>query len=178
MKGFHFDRDRDRYAVAHVALRRLLGAYLVIPPEEVALTRGACPLCAEPHGRPEVAGNPLHFSLSHSGDLALLGFAATPVGVDTEQVPAPKVVKELAGSLHPRETAELAALPYGDRPVAFARAWARKEAYLKGTGTGLAVSPAADYVGTGALPGAQPPGWKLADVPVGGTHAAAVAYRG
>lgn len=171
--------DRERYAASHIALRRLLGAYLDRDPAGVALGRDTCPTCGGPHGRPVVAdggdGVP-HFSLSHSGDLALLAFAAVPVGADVETLPALSSVNDIAGALHPRERDELAALPDDDRRVAFARCWVRKEAYLKGTGHGLSAGLDTRYVGTGPTPAALP-GWTLTDVPVPFGHCAAIAHR-
>ncbi|MET8677420.1 4'-phosphopantetheinyl transferase superfamily protein [Streptomyces sp. NPDC004647] len=168
--------DRDRYRVAHLALRRLLGAYLDRDPAAVELGREPCPGCGGPHGRPAVPGAPLHFSLSHSGDLALLAFAGTPVGIDVEQVPSPGTAAEVARALHPAERAELAETPDALLPAAFARCWTRKEAYLKGTGTGLAENPAVTYVSAGPVP-ACPPGWTVTDIPVPADYAAACAVR-
>ena len=55
--------------------------------------------------------------------------------------------------------------------------WTRKEAYLKGIGTGLARGVAADYLGaTGLAP--LPAGWSVLDVPVPDGHAAAAAVLG
>jgi 4'-phosphopantetheinyl transferase len=174
--SFHQDVDRDRYRVAHVALRRLLGAYLGSDPAGVELLREPCPNCGGPHGRPAVAGTAPHFSLSHSGDLVLLAFSDTPVGVDVELVPSSATVEEVATALHPRERSELAALAGDLRPASFARCWTRKEAYLKGTGTGLAESPSVTYVGAGAAP-VHPPGWLLGDVAVPPDYAAACAVH-
>ncbi|MFE9539297.1 4'-phosphopantetheinyl transferase family protein [Streptomyces sp. NPDC006691] len=174
--AFRSPADRDRYAAAHLALRRLLGSYLDIDPADVVLGREPCPLCAEPHGRPAVPGSDLHFSLSHSGDQVLLAFGPTPVGVDVERLPDAAVADELAATLHPRETAELGRLASPeDRVAGFGRCWCRKEAYLKGIGTGLGVSPDVDYLGTGHRP-AVLTGWTLVDLRVAGGYAAAVAY--
>jgi len=166
--------DRDRYAAAHIALRRLLGGYLGAPPEAVAIGREPCPLCPEQHGRPAVLGSGLHFSLSHSGDLVLLAFATASVGADVEQLPSAEAAENLAPVLHPRETAELAALAVQDRRVAFGRCWARKEACLKGTGAGLAGGVERTYVGTGVRP-APVEGWDVSDVAVDEDYSAAVA---
>ncbi|MBV9024315.1 MAG: 4'-phosphopantetheinyl transferase superfamily protein [Streptomycetaceae bacterium] len=168
--------DRDRYAAAHAALRRLLGAYLGTGPGEVAVGCEPCPLCEGPHGRPAVPGAGLHFSLSHSGELVLLAFAATPVGIDVEESRDPAVVAEVSTCLHQREQAELTALALADRASAFLRCWTRKEAYLKGTGEGLSGGLSRTYVGTGESPAAVP-GWTLWDIPVDAGHAAAVAMR-
>jgi len=171
------DGDRHSYLSAHLALRHLLGRQLAVPPRELAFAREPCPLCDEPHGRPRVAGaDPaVHFSLSHSGELVLLGIAGTPVGVDVEEVPEEQVVLDLSSRLHPAEQAEIAAA--GQPRLAFARVWTRKEAYLKGIGTGLPGGLAADYLGgTGLAP--LPAGWSVLDVPVPAGYAAAAAVLG
>ncbi|MEU4098902.1 4'-phosphopantetheinyl transferase superfamily protein [Streptomyces sp. NPDC026673] len=175
--GFHFDRDRTSYVTAHVALRLMLAAYLGTRPGSVPLIRETCPSCGGPHGRPAVEGGAPHFSLSHSRQVTLLAFAATPVGVDVEALPGEEAVDGVWQSLHPAEVAELGTLPPVERREAFARAWARKEAYLKGLGTGLARDLSEDYVGSGPDPAPGPEGWRLTDVAVGDAHRAAVAVR-
>ncbi|WP_330297816.1 4'-phosphopantetheinyl transferase family protein [Streptomyces sp. NBC_00503] len=166
--------DRDLYATAHIGLRRLLGGYLGRDPAAVVFGREPCPLCVGPHGRPYVPGADLHFSLAHSGDLVLFAFAATPVGVDVERLVDLAVADEISTVLHPRERVELSGVAAADRPAAFARCWCRKEAYLKGTGTGLGVPAAESYVGAGPWPG-HVPGWTLSDVTAQPGYAAAVA---
>ncbi|MFJ2200867.1 4'-phosphopantetheinyl transferase family protein [Streptomyces violaceusniger] len=158
--------DRERYTAAHLGLRELLGAYLGMPPADVPFTRETCPGCGGPHGRPAVSGTPLHFNMSHAGDLVLFAFAGSPVGVDVEKLQPASVVDQVAESLHPKERAELDALAPADRPAAFARCWTRKEAYLKGLGTGLSRDPAVNYVGTGLAPVPVGP-WAMTDIPVG-----------
>lgn len=168
--------DRHRYLASHVGLRVLLGGYLGLAPERVSLVRETCPCCGGPHGRPAVAGGPLHFSLSHSGDLAYFAVARVPVGVDVEAIPSPEAVVDVLNTLHPDETAELNALPVTGRPLALSRVWCRKEAFLKATGTGLALGLAEPYVGT--LPGPAPvPGWTLTDLPAPRGYAAALAVQ-
>jgi 4'-phosphopantetheinyl transferase len=183
-ESFRRSADRGLYLVAHVGLRALLGSRLGLAANEVRLGREACVSCGGPHGRPVVAGGSVgqgaevHFSLSHSGTLALIGLASAPVGVDVENVPPPDVAEEVGAALHPAEATELAALPGRAKSVAFARTWARKEAYLKGIGTGLSRAPALDYVGTGPDPAPALPGWTIHDVRVPDAYAAAVAVSG
>ncbi|MCX5199457.1 4'-phosphopantetheinyl transferase superfamily protein [Streptomyces sp. NBC_00249] len=157
-------RSRARYVAAHIALRRVLSTYLGLPAGELAFGRDPCPGCGGPHGRPVLTGSGSvpHFSLSHSRGLAVVAVAATPVGVDVQYVPPARTVERCAPALHPREQTELAAVPEVRRPEAFARLWARKEAYLKGIGTGLSRSPAADYLGDD--PRAHPLGWRVHDL--------------
>ncbi|MEU4080020.1 4-phosphopantetheinyl transferase [Streptomyces venezuelae] len=168
------EADRTRYLAAHGGLRRLLGHYLGTPPDEVVFVREDCPLCGGPHGRPAVRDGGIHFSLSHSEDLVLVGVAGRPVGVDVEAFPAAGVSDLVADTLHPREREEFARLAPEVRTAAFTRCWVRKEAYLKGTGEGLAGGLERTYVGTGPWPAAVP-GWSLTDVPVRPSYAAAVA---
>ncbi|MBH5337726.1 4'-phosphopantetheinyl transferase superfamily protein [Streptomyces pactum] len=161
--GFYRAEDQQRYRAAHAGLRVLLGAYLDLDPAAVRFIREPCPGCGEPHGRPAVPGTPLHFNMSHAGDLVLFAFGDAPIGADVEKFQSPETVAQVTASLHARERAELAGLPAADRPVAFARCWTRKEAYLKGLGTGLSRDPALDYVGTGPDP--VPVGdWSLVDL--------------
>ncbi|MGW5611615.1 4'-phosphopantetheinyl transferase superfamily protein [Streptomyces sp. NPDC003753] len=69
--------------------------------------------------------------------LCLVAFASTPVGTDMETVPDLAVVDEVGAVSQPRETAELSGVDAVGRPFVSAQVWARKEAYLKGFGTGL-----------------------------------------
>ncbi|MFF7637020.1 4'-phosphopantetheinyl transferase family protein [Kitasatospora sp. NPDC008050] len=179
--SFRRPADRDLYVAAHVALRRLLGAHLRVPPGQVAFARANCPRCGGPHGRPVLAGlHPAtHFSLSHSHGLALIGVAGAPVGVDVQRLPAPAGVELCEPALHPYERAELHARPGEQRAAFFARLWARKEAYLKGVGSGIGPWTSETYLGDGGPGAPRPPGnWSLLDVPCGEGHAAAAAIRG
>ncbi|WP_306321565.1 MULTISPECIES: 4'-phosphopantetheinyl transferase superfamily protein [unclassified Streptomyces] len=175
--AFHLDRHRVRYIAAHLALRDVLGERLGRSPGDVRFTRLDCPGCGGPHGRPALADAPdLHFSLSHSGDLALVAVASAPVGADVEELPSAEVAADLTTVLHPRERDELAALGTPEElRRAMARAWVRKEAYLKGLGTGLARGTDRDYVGVRADSPGAPDGWTLHDVRVPEGYAAAVA---
>ncbi|QIQ01144.1 4'-phosphopantetheinyl transferase family protein [Streptomyces liangshanensis] len=177
--AFVHGRDRIRYAVAHTALRRVLGACVGRAPEAIELGRDTCPCCGGPHGRPVLADPPfpVHFSLSHGGDLVMIGVASEAIGVDVEPVALRRAVGDLAAVLHPAEQAELAELPADGRPAGFTRVWTRKEAYLKGIGTGLGRDLAADYLGTTGR-AALPAGWTVVDVPTIPGHAAACAVQG
>lgn len=167
---------RNRYTAAHVMLRQVLGECLGQDPAGLRFAREDCPCCGGPHGRPVLAGErrPLEFSLSHAGALVAVAVAGAgvPVGVDVEALSRPDTVAEVGSKLHPDERAEIDAA--ADPVSAFARIWTRKEAYLKGLGTGLGRGLDLDYVGS-AQPG--PEGWALADLPAPDGHAAAVAVR-
>lgn len=171
--------ERVRYIGAHIMLRRILGAYLGRPPHEVALTREPCLTCeGGPHGRPVLADRPAgpHFSLSHGGGLALLGVAGTRVGVDVEPLPEATAVSELLWQLHPGERIDLGSEVPARRAAHAGRIWARKEAYLKGLGTGLGRELNLDYLGERGT-AARPAGWSLFDLPLPGAHAACALRR-
>jgi 4'-phosphopantetheinyl transferase len=158
---------RQRFVLAHAALRHLLGRALGVPARDVQLARLACPRCGRPGGRPVLGGTarPVEFSLSASEHLVLIALASAPVGVDLEAVPALQAVEETSELLHPAERQELLAMAPEDRRANFTRLWSRKEAYLKGTGVGIGHGLGDVYVGTG-LRAAAPDGWTLAEVPV------------
>ncbi|POX45972.1 phosphopantheine-transferase PgaX [Streptomyces sp. Ru72] len=159
------------YVAAHVALRHLLGERLGVRPERVVLRR-------EAGGRPVLDDHPpaVHFSLSHSGGVALLGIADRVIGVDVQRLPGASTVELCGGRLHPAERGELLARPPADQSTYFARLWARKEAYLKGLGTGLRRPLDADYLGDGSAGSPdRPAGWTVLDVPCPPGFAAALA---
>ncbi|SOD90998.1 4'-phosphopantetheinyl transferase superfamily protein [Streptomyces sp. Ag109_G2-15] len=182
-RAFRHARDRDAYVVAHAALRNVLSVLLGMRADALPLVREPCAGCGGPHGRPALRTSGVrtpgvHFSLSHSGGLVLVALAGAPVGVDVEGLATAQAVLSARSALHVAERDELTLLPAHERPAAFTRAWVRKEAYLKGLGTGLVRDPALDHVGTGPLPVAPAPDWTLRDVLVPAGYAAAVALRG
>ncbi|MFD7450275.1 4'-phosphopantetheinyl transferase family protein [Kitasatospora sp. NPDC059827] len=148
--------------VAHAATRILLGARLGRPPERLRFTRGRW-------GKPAVADAPgLHFSLSHSGELALLAVARRPVGVDLELLRSGRDVERLSRRFFPCQERELVAR--GGRP-AFARLWTRKEACVKASGgrltEGLALPVAHTAVQAtvhAPAPGGLAGPWRVADL--------------
>jgi 4'-phosphopantetheinyl transferase len=141
---FRQPADRGRYLAAHALARLLLGAYLDVPPAQVAFAR-ACPRCGQAHGKPRLrtpaAG--LELSISHSGDRVAVAVArGVPVGVDVEQVRPDRHDTAMVGlALSAPEQEALEALPPPARPAALLSYWVRKEALLKATGDGLGVAP-------------------------------------
>jgi len=132
-----FDRDRTRFVARRRLLRRLLGEYLGVAPEDVVLE-------SEERGKPRVASSdgsaPLEFSLSASGGMCVYAFApGRAVGVDLERLRADLDVMSVARRALPRErTDALEALPPEERPAAFFADWVGVEATVKLSGEGLA----------------------------------------
>jgi 4'-phosphopantetheinyl transferase len=132
MYKFHFAADRERYAVAHANLRRILGGYLSQPAKKISFH-------ANRFGKPELAGeaSSLNFSLSHSQSIAVLAVAhGLPVGVDVEEVRP--IEPEVATShFSASELSDLSGLQGDAWLSGFYRCWTRKEAILKAEGVGL-----------------------------------------
>ncbi|MEV3989020.1 4'-phosphopantetheinyl transferase superfamily protein [Streptomyces sp. NPDC049837] len=182
------ERDRALYLTAHALLRQVVAGQLGGRAREVRFTH-VCRNCdrPEPHGKPGLVGSPLEVSLSHSGDRVAVALSlAGPVGVDIEQV-AREVVDLPEVVLAAPERAELERFPAAERPRAFTRYWARKEAVLKATGDGLMVNPALLTVSAPGAPAALLE-WReraephrpvrLHDVDAGDGYRAAVAVLG
>lgn len=175
--GFAGPRARLRYVTAHVALREVLAEYTGTDAARLRFGRDRPGGTGSgPGGRPVLLGFPEgpHFSLSHSHDLIVIAVAAVPVGVDVQRAPRTGTVDALLPRLHPAEREGLLRVPRAARAATFARLWTRKEAYLKGLGTGLARGLATDCL----LDGTQPDGWHVRDLaaPPGYAAATAVAY--
>lgn len=184
---FRFDRDRRRFVIARGVLRTLLGRYLQIPPAHLQFAYGE-------HGKPwldvPVVGKPLHFNLSHSHEQALFAFSFVgEVGVDLEYMRTGVQVEETARvSFSPREQALLLALPSKERRQAFFTCWTRKEAYIKGRGTGFSLEP--HLFDVAFLPGEpaallasredphEPARWSLQALEPGDNYAGALSVEG
>jgi len=125
-------RDRQRFTVAHGALRILAGRELKTPPAALSWTPGR-------HGKPGLAPpwSGLHTSLSHSGDrIAAAISTGRPVGVDIQHlVPGLQVAGLSARFFPPDEAGYVAAGRDASEQVdRFAQLWARKEAVVKAAG--------------------------------------------
>jgi 4'-phosphopantetheinyl transferase len=135
---------RNRYVVAHGAVRAILGERLGVAPDAVEIERG-CVHCGDPaHGRPEVGGvvpggGDLSFSLSHSESLAMVAVYAGPrIGVDVEiERPRPRLDALAARVLSAEEHAHWLDAEAPARLRTFLEMWTAKEAYLKAIGTGI-----------------------------------------
>lgn len=129
--GNLIERSRLRRDMAQRIVARQLG-----------LTADAVVIGHDAQGRPllaKPAGTKLHLSLATSAGLVAVALAEQPVGIDVERVD-PTEAPPLA-TLHPAEAAALLGLPESVRPVAFARLWCAKEAYVKALGIGFRRAP-------------------------------------
>jgi 4'-phosphopantetheinyl transferase len=130
--AFDRPRDRQRFTVAHGALRILAGRALGTRPTALAWIPG-------PYGKPELAPpwSGLHTSLSHSGDMIAAAISTgRPVGVDVQHLMPGLDAVGLSARFFPPDEAEYVAAgrDASDRSDRFAHLWARKEAVVKAVG--------------------------------------------
>lgn len=177
---------RNRFVAGRGLLRRILGSYLGVEPDRLFLETNQ-------YGKPFLperpGGQQLNFNLSHSADLAILALAEDcEVGIDLEQMRGDLPFQAMARQFFSRrEQRDLFSLPAGQQPAAFYRCWTRKEAYLKGCGSGF--SQSADFCDVSLLPCRppelladrtnpdQPARWSLIDLEVPPGFCAALAVR-
>ena len=134
---YHLDQDRRRYVIGRGVVRCILGKYLGIPASQLEFEYGTC-------GKPYLQNAypySLHFNISHSQELALLGVCwDREIGVDLEYIPSILDWEEIADRFFSSHECEnLFLLPKHQQIKAFFDAWTRKEAYAKATGKGLSI---------------------------------------
>jgi 4'-phosphopantetheinyl transferase len=125
-------RDRQRFTVAHGALRILAGQELSTRPAALTWIPGR-------HGKPELAPPwpGLHTSLSHSADMIAVAMTTSrPVGVDIQGLVQGLDTTELAARFFPPDESGYVAAgrDAAERADRFAHLWARKEAAVKAAG--------------------------------------------
>ncbi|MDR0786663.1 MAG: 4'-phosphopantetheinyl transferase superfamily protein [Gemmatimonadota bacterium] len=130
-----FPEDRARALVARGMLRTILAAQSGIPPAGLAFHYS-------PKGKPTLA--PVHkinlpFSVSHSGDWALIGVGgAGRVGVDIERLRPFRKLSAIADRYFaPREITLLHQVDEASRLRTFFSLWTAKEAFVKALGGGI-----------------------------------------
>ncbi len=135
---FHFERDRQRFIVARVGLRRLLSRYLAVAAAEITFCYNAF---GKPSLAPPYAASGLTFNLAHSGEFALYALACQrQVGVDIEAVRPQVEYEQLTHHVFSlAEQQSLQSVPLAQRREAFFHGWTRKEAYIKAQGMGLSL---------------------------------------
>ena len=116
--------NRRRFIISRAFRRQVLG--------------GDAEILTEPKGRPFVKGNPIFFSMSHSGDIVVMAVDRHPVGIDLE------LMKE-------RDFARLSSRFFGQSIPdghGFYKRWTRYEAGLKLAGLPLfsKAAPEPEYV--------------------------------
>jgi 4'-phosphopantetheinyl transferase len=178
-------KKRDEFMVGRGLVREVLAELLCVEPREVEFCEGE-------FGKPYLRGQEgledwLRFNVSHSGGKLLLAVTrGCEIGVDLEEIREDLAFRPMAERYFSlREKEELFGLDPAEQLEAFYRCWTRKEAYMKGTGSGFS-QPSTGF-DVSLLPGAPPallghrgdPGvvqrWSIVDLDAGPGCCAALA---
>ena len=135
-RRFKADIISRRYIVAHAAMRDILAKYLGGSATSLDLIQ---PLNQKPliHQSQNHLG--LHFSLSHSHEIAILAVSqACIVGVDIEHIRPVASVTQIANRFFAASEYELLQKsPKAQQLALFFKIWTAKEAFLKAQGLGI-----------------------------------------
>lgn len=133
-------RVRNDYLATRALCRSVLSSYADVDPAEWGFRTNV-------HGKPVIAEpaafRSLRFSVSRTAGLVVcLVSRVGAVGVDVEDASRKVDIAQVARHfLSSAEERRLAALPPSKRSARFYTLWVLREAFLKGTGTGLAAGP-------------------------------------
>ena len=133
--------DRQRFLTGCVLSKLVVAHYLGCEASEIRFSR-RCPRCGKPHGKPEIKGSPIRFSLSHSGDI--VGIAATintNIGLDVEHLGYNLDFDSIASLM--LSSNELTMKDEYTTIEDFLVVWTRKEAITKAIGLGFQIPPTA-----------------------------------
>ena len=148
---FRFQKHRRRFVVARAGLRRVLGSYLALAPEEVKFRYSEFgKSMLDWAANAGVPHQPLFFNVSHSGDMAVIAVASGgDVGVDVEKINPDFPWRDVAEQVFTADEIKwLRAFEKGDARddgektvAAFFALWTCKEAFLKARGEGFSGDP-------------------------------------
>lgn len=139
-QAFQTPSTGNQFILYRGALRLLLSRYTRYWPGRIRYTHG-------PHGKPSLAhprffpsGTDLEFSISHSGDYALIGITrGRPFGLDIERLrPIADAGEQIERFFTPTESADFNALPPEHQPHGFFNCWTRKKSFVRALGEGFA----------------------------------------
>lgn len=169
---FKQELARQHALIGRGMLRRLLGRFLNLAPNEVTIQSG-------PNGKPQVEG--ISCNVAHSGDIILIAVARTGLlGVDVERINPTTPVLDIAERyFSPQEIAQITSGRSGEEHrAAFFKLWSRKEAIIKADGRGLSVelsSFTAEDLTTVPNAADEDQAFRVQSLPIGAEYAAAVA---
>jgi 4'-phosphopantetheinyl transferase len=175
---FRAEDDRDLFIVGRGILRKILSRYVSEPAEKLVFRYGS-------KGKPYLRDRPdVQFNVAHSAGFAVYGVCGEELGVDVESVkPSTDWRKISERFFSAREVKELQRLDPTQQLRGFFSCWARKEAYIKAIGEGIATlakfcAGAQPSPGEGAIDEeGKPREWYFKDLNVGDEHAGAIVTR-
>ena len=177
-------KKREQFLVGRGLLRELLGEVTGQEPRQIELREGEF---GKPYLPAQQGPGALNFNVSHAGGKLLVAICrGAELGVDLEELRRNLAFRPMAERYFTvREREELFGLDPRRQLAAFYRCWTRKEAYLKGAGSGFS-HPSTGF-DVSLLPG-EPPAllahrgdpeevkrWSIVDLPVPAGYCAALA---
>lgn len=134
---FRFRKDHDLFVIGRYLSKILIAYYTNNKPENVTII-------PDEFGKPVCEMN-LHFNLSHSGDLLLLGFSKSLIGVDIEKIdPTWDIDCFCERHFTEMESQKIMNGRPADKTNKFYEIWTKKESLIKGIGKGLSL-PLKDF---------------------------------
>ena len=122
--------ENDKY------LSLLAGRLLCSGLRDLGLTSYIDKVVVDENGKPYIPGNPIYFSISHSGTKAMVVFSDSEVGCDVQEMK--KKAVSLADKYFTDD--EKKEIDNSEDPVrTFYKLWTLKECYMKSSGKGLAL---------------------------------------
>jgi 4'-phosphopantetheinyl transferase len=125
------DKDRKTVIICYTMLRTILSKKLNIHPDKIAYIYG-------PNGKPGIKGDPLYFSISHTGNS--FSFAISDhfsIGLDVEEINRDINFEAIIRRFFSANEGEYILNSKGKSRDRFFQLWTRKEAFLKAIGTGI-----------------------------------------
>lgn len=179
---FHHCSDKLRWVVGRACIKQVLASHLHVSPAQLRFSLAT-------NGKPElssqVASPDFRFSLSHSGDWAIVGLTTgAEIGVDIERVRDFDDMNAVAQRVFSgNELLSLETTTGREFLTAFFLAWTRKEALIKATGEGLGANLQSIEVDQNADAGPRvirydkrsTIDWQLVDIDVAPSYCAAIA---
>ena len=131
LNRFRFENDRKRSVAGEMLARQMISEYC-------SANEGDIVFLPDKFGKPYAKGLKVHFSISHSNDMALCAVGPSPVGADIEKIREIKdSVIERVCTEHEIEYVNKQEITHEERMRRFFEVWTFKEAYFKYLGTGL-----------------------------------------
>ena len=130
---FKFIKGQNQFIISRGILKILSAAYLNIDIENIVFKYGK-------YGKPDYAFNSnLKFNISHSGNLAIIGFVRYfDIGADIENIKYKFNILDISNNFFSNlEIESLKKLPTEKQTKGFYRCWTRKESFIKAKAKGL-----------------------------------------
>lgn len=127
-------RRADAYRTEEAAVRCIVGGALL----RYALGSDDYTEDRLPDGKPYIRNKPdFHYNLSHSGNLVVLAYGSTELGVDVERIRSDVDAEGIGRRFFTPQEQQFLKDGASDERQRFFELWTKKESYLKYLGTGL-----------------------------------------